>query len=45
MEGCRFCDCVVIDDWGAQTEDFGTVRSSRYICSQYTRTFEFSLGS
>ncbi|MEM2141225.1 hypothetical protein [Nitrososphaera sp.] len=45
MEHCTFCDRVVIDDSGAQTQDFGTVRNNRYICSRCMRAFEFSLGS
>lgn len=45
MERCRFCDRVVIDESGAHTEDFGAVRSNRYICTRCMRAFEFSLGS
>jgi len=45
MEHCRFCDRAVIDDAGAQTQDFGTMRNNRYICAKCMRALEFSLGS
>lgn len=45
MELCRFCERVVIDDQGQQTEDYGAVRHGRHICIRCMKAFEFSLGS
>ena len=44
MEVCAFCQRMVIDEQGRQTEDYGMVIRGRHVCSQCMQAFQFSLG-